>query len=144
MATKSMRARAPIRYSPVGDALTLRLARAWGCTPDTANQWAWGVTSCFRRSAVAVRVMVEGRDDLALQKALAIIDEAKQLAQPDPLTPELWLAETEADHAEDVRQEALHVIASRAAAEAYVRAIDAQAARSARLRRAIVAHYHLA
>lgn len=134
----------PIRYSAVGDALTVRLARAWRCTPDTANQWAWGPSSCFRRAGVAVRVMVEGRNDLQLQRALAIIEEAKQLAQPDPLTPELWLAETEADHAEDVRQEALHVIENRAAAEAYVRAIDAQTARSARLRRAIVAHYDLA
>lgn len=140
----TVRTPAALRHSLERDALVTRLARAWGVKPITASQYAWGHRSYFRMAAIGVRVMVEGRDDLALQKALATIEEAKQLAQPDPLTPELWLAETEADHAEDVRQEALHVIESRASAEAYVRAIDAQAARTARLRRAIVAHYSLA
>lgn len=132
------------RTLPSSDALAARLARAWGVTENTASVYTWGEQSVFRRAAIAVRVMVEDGDDEALIRCLALIEEAKQPTHPEPLTPDLWLSEAEADHAEDVRQEALHVIGDRAAAEAYIRAGDAQQARYLRIRRAVVAHYGLA
>lgn len=132
------------RTLPNGDALAVRLARAWGVTVNTASVYAWGEQSVFRRAARGVRVMVDGRDDDALIRALAPIEEAKQPTHPEPLTPELWLAEAEADAAEDVSQAAVLTCPNVETARAYVRRLDAQMAQTLRVRRAILAHWGLA
>lgn len=142
--TETLARRPRYRTLPQGDALAVRLARAWGVTPNTASVYAWGEQSVFRRAAVGVRVMVAGGDDGALLRALEPIEEAKQVTHPEPLTADLWVAEAEADHAEDVGQTALLVMQSREAAEAYLRRLDAQMAQSLRVRRAIRAHWGLA